>query len=131
LRGKGYEDDDIEETMQWLISKKYIDDVNYGYEYLRYAFEKGRGIGRIKYELKEKGLSSEDIQAAIFVYEDENDADIMEEEYERALGQAKRAARVNGTDEKGMAKTGRRLNSLGYSNSVIFKVLDAIRGEER
>lgn len=131
LNEKGFSEDEIAETMDWLTSKKYVDDVNYGSEYLRMGFEKGRGISRIKYELKEKGISSEDIQAAIFAYEDEYQIDIMEEEYDRALAQARRAVRLNGADEKGLAKTGRRLNSLGYSSSIIFKVISVIRNEEK
>ena len=129
LREKGFSEEETAETIEWLISKKYIDDVNYGCEYIRYAIGKGRGINRIKHELKEKGVSSDDIQDAIFAYEDENEIDIAAAEYERALEQALKAARSNGTDEKGLAKTGRRLSSLGYSNSVIFKVLDDLRSK--
>ena len=102
---------------------KYIDDASYALEYLRYGFEKGRGITRVRFELADKGVSGEDIQKAIYDYEDEYEIDIMEAELERAVLQAEKIAASGAAAEKAKAKIGRRLQSLGYSSSVIYKVI--------
>lgn len=127
LREKGFGEDEISETTEWLLQSGYINDVDYGSEYIRYGFEKGRSINRIKIELKEKGLSSEDIEKAVYAYEDEYEIDIIKEEYERALSQGRKIAISNGTDEKALAKMGRRLSSLGYQSSIIYKVIGFYR----
>lgn len=127
LAEKEYEPDEIDETLGWLKEMKYIDDAAYALEYLRYGFEKGRGIARVRLELEDKGVSSEDIQKAIYDYEDEYEIDIMEAEFDRALSQAEKAAAAGATDEKAAAKLGRRLNSLGYSSGVIYKVIARFR----
>ena len=77
LKEKGFEEGEIAETMEWLKESHYIDDVAYGTEYLRYAFGKGRGIARAKIEMSERGISSGDMEKAIFAYEDEKDVDII------------------------------------------------------
>lgn len=127
LLDKGFSESECDETIVWLKESRYLDDVSYGSEYLRYGFEKRRSINRIKVELKEKGLTPEDTEQAIFAYEDEYEIDIMEEEYSRAQAEAKRIAQREGTGEKAMAKAGRRLSSLGYSASTIYKVLGEIK----
>ena len=126
LLDKGFEESECEETIIWLKESRYLDDASYGCEYLRYGFEKRRSINRIKIELKEKGLSPEDTEQAIFAYEDEYEVDIMEEEYSRAQAEAKKIIEREGRDEKSRAKAGRRLSSLGYSSSMIYKVLGEV-----
>ena len=131
LREKGFPDEEIDDTVSWLIQMGYISDTSYAAEYLRYGFEKGRGIARIRAELREKGLSDEDIQKGIYDYEDEYEIDIMEAEFERALVQAQKTAGEGGLDEKTEAKLGRRLHSLGYGSSVIYKVIGRIKENAR
>lgn len=123
LTEKGFDQEEISETMEWLAQSGYIDDAAYGCEYIRYGFEKGRSINRIRLELMDRGLSGEDIEKAAYAYEDEYEIDIMESEYERAMAQGKKIADINGTDEKALAKMGRRLSSLGYSGNIIYKVV--------
>ena len=130
LKEKGFEEGEIAETMEWLKESRYIDDVAYGTEYLRYAFGKSRGINRAKIEMSERGISPGDIEKAIFAYEDENDVDIMEEEERRAMAEGENMVHRNGRDEKAMAKLGRRLNSLGYSTGLIYKVINRYRNPD-
>ena len=47
LSEKEFQDEEIREALQELTTKKYIDDIEYGNMYLRYGFEKGRGIKRL------------------------------------------------------------------------------------
>ena len=129
LAEKDFKSEEIEETIAWLKESGYIDDVAYGAEYLRYAFGKGRSINRAKIEMAEKGISPEDVEKSMFAYEDEYQVDIMEVELERAMEQAEAAVRKNGTDEKALAKLGRRLNSLGYSTNIIYKAINKYREE--
>lgn len=123
LKDKGFEAEEIEKTVDWLKEAGCVDDVSFGAEYLRYAFSKGRSINRAKLEMRDKGLSSDDIEKAIFAYEDEHEVDIMEEETKRAFARGEEIARREGSDEKTLAKMGRRLSSLGYSSGLIYKVV--------
>lgn len=131
LREKEFAEDEIDDTVSWLKQMGYISDHSYAAEYLRFGFEKGRGIARIRAELREKGLSDEDIQKGIYDYEDEYEIDIMEAEFERALAQAQKTAGTGAFDEKAEAKLGRRLHSLGYGSSVIYKVIGRIKETAR
>lgn len=129
LAEKGFGEDEIEEAVGQLKISRYIDDVAYGTSYLIYAFGKGRALNRAKYEMREKGLSDEDIQKAVFAYEDEFEVDIDALERERAEEQAAKYIEKNGRSEKKIAALGRRLNSLGYSTGIIFSLLDKYREE--
>ena len=71
------------------------------------------------------------IQKGIYDYEDEHEIDIMEAEFERALAQAQKTAGTGAFDEKAEAKLGRRLHSLGYGSSVIYKVIGRIKETAR
>lgn len=124
LKGKGYEDDIIDEVIEQLKEYHYIDDYQYAEMYFRYGFEKGRGVSRIRRELSEKGVASDIIDMA---YEDLEDIpDQTEMAMEIALSM------VGGIDleeldyddkQKLKAKIGRRLMSRGFSSDVAYKVI--------
>ena len=93
-------------------------------------FRKERSLSRARYEMKEKGLSAEDIQQAIFDYEDEFDVDIEAEEEKRALAASEKFISQKGSGRKQIAALGRRLNGLGYSTGIIYRMMDRFRSAE-
>lgn len=117
LREKGFEKEEIQETIQRLEQLHYLDDMDYCLRYFEYAFGKGRGTLRAKRELEEKGVSREIIQIAFEEYEAE------ESELDRARQQAAKIAAGKEPDRKLMAKIGRRLTTMGYSSDVIYQVI--------
>ena len=70
LRKKGCGREETEEAVKELKDYGYIDDENYCRMYFEYAFDRKRGIERIKRELREKGVSSEIIEMALESAED-------------------------------------------------------------
>ena len=62
LTDKGYSSGDISEVVDEFKQYGYIDDLNYATLYYEYAFSKGRGLFRIKRELKSKGIDQDIIE---------------------------------------------------------------------
>lgn len=60
----------LNETIEEMKEYHYIDDFRFSMQYFEYGFEKGRGIARIKRELKEKGVASDIIDMAYEELED-------------------------------------------------------------
>lgn len=131
LSDRGFGAEEIDETIEELKNGRYIDDAAYGCSYLIFAFDRNRSLARAKYEMKERGLSQEDIQQAIFDYEDEFDVDLEAEEEKRALRAAEKFIQVKGAGEKQIAALGRRLKGLGYSTGIIFRMMDRFRESGR
>lgn len=113
------------ETVEELEEYHYIDDLNYSTMYFQYGFEKGRGIGRIKRELAEKGVDHQIIEAAYQELED------VPDQYQAARDIA--AGMIRGTDidamdydekRKFQAKIGRRLMTRGFSSDVVYRVIN-------
>ncbi|MBQ3610976.1 MAG: RecX family transcriptional regulator [Firmicutes bacterium] len=124
LKGKGYEEDIIDDVIEQMKEYHYIDDYQFAEMYFAYGFEKGRGVSRIRRELAEKGVSSDTID---MVYEDLEE---IPDEMEMAMAIAEPI--INGIDmdeldydarQKLKAKIGRRLMSRGFNSDVAYKVI--------
>lgn len=128
LREKGFSDEETDAEICALCELKYIDDADYARSYLLYAFGKGRALSRVKYELQLKGVEKLIIEQACYDYEDEFEKDLTDEETKRALAVARRFAVNNDmTEQKNSDRLARKLNSLGYSSSLISETLKSIR----
>ncbi|MEG0430141.1 MAG: regulatory protein RecX [Anaerovoracaceae bacterium] len=124
LKGKGYSQDEILSEIDSLKLKKYLDDVSYTCEYLRYAFSKGKGMTKIKQELYQKGIEGEALSQGCYTFEDENGRDLLEIEKQVAYDEAaKTMNRVDLIDKKTISKLGRRLNSLGFKSDLIYEIV--------
>lgn len=121
---KGFDKEDVEDAILRLKENRYLDDISYACAYIRYSMEKRKAVFRIKYELREKGVSDFDIEEGIYMFEDEAECDISEIEYENAKQEAEKYMLRMKKDRE---KTARRLYSLGYPSSVIFSVLERYR----
>lgn len=117
LLSKGFDVEEIRQTIERLKELRYVDDEDYCVRYLEYAAGKGRGPLRIRRELEEKGVDRETIQIAFEEYETE------ESDLDRAKEQAEKIARGKPVDKKLLARIGRRLHSMGYPSDVIYQVI--------
>lgn len=61
----GYPEEIVDKAVEYVRSYGYIDDVRYASDYIRYHFSAGRGINRIRMELRAKGISDDDFEKAL------------------------------------------------------------------
>ena len=127
LKEKGFEEEVVTEVINQLKEYHYIDDIEYASMYFRYGFEKGRGVERIKRELAEKGVRSDDIAIA---YEDLEE---VPDQMEAAMEIARSVISGIDLDEldydekrKLQAKIGRRLMGRGFSSDVVYKAVNRL-----
>lgn len=128
LTQKGYDEREIAETMAFLVELQFIDDRRYSMKFVETAMEKGRGPQRIRYELKEKGVSSALIEEAMEALYD------RDAEKEMALQAAEKALRTMGIEapaerlsERDKAKIARRLASAGFSASATYGAISRLK----
>ena len=138
LESRGYDTDEITDTINDLIGMRYLDDYLYAFRYYEYNRGKKRGVLRAERELLEKGIDKETARNAKedFLYEQKVD------EFEDALVIAEKelyvpsdiygeAPRMRAVDDRLTAKIARKLESKGFSKGDIFRVLDRIRRESK
>ncbi len=126
---KGYKKTEIDKAIALLKGNKYIDDKAYAATYFRYALGKKKSVFKIRYELKQKGISDDNIAQGIYLFEDENSVDIKELELQNAEAEAQKYFESNFKDrekKKALDKTARRLASLGYPSSMISSILEGL-----
>lgn len=95
LKKCGYSEDQIADATEYLTEMKYLDHISYAESFIRYNLNRGRSIGRIKYELRMLGISQWDIEDAVFSYEEDAEESIEEKEI---LNAEKEASRILGDD---------------------------------
>lgn len=124
LKGKGYDDDIIDEVTEQLKEYHYIDDYQYAEMYFRYGFEKGRGVSRIRRELYEKGVAADVIEMAYEDLEDIPDQTEMAMEVALPMISCIDLESLDYDDKQKLkAKIGRRLMSRGFSSDIAYKVI--------
>lgn len=127
LKNKGFNDDEILDTVKELEEYRYIDDEEFCRMYFQYGFEKGRGLERIKRELAEKGVAADIIQTVFEELEE------VPDQLEAALAAGQQVIRgidVESLDydsrRKLQAKIGRRLVSRGFTTEIAYKVMNRL-----
>ena len=135
LKEDGYEEGEIEETVEELKNFGYLDDARYIREYYKVSKRKGWADRRILNELKRKGIKSDFADNTIQDFKDSDefsDLNLEEDEkvtaYEVGVKMAK--SQINAgkaLDDKFMAKVGRRLMSLGYNSGCCYYVIGKLR----
>jgi len=127
LLKKGFEEADADDAVQRLSEVRYLDDVSYSAQFLKYGFGKGWSVNRVKQELRKRGVSDNDIVQGIYAYEDENETDIESGEAGRAFVQAEKFMRTaEAADQKTMGRLGRRLSGFGYAPGVVYKTVGLV-----
>lgn len=141
LKKKEYEQEEIQDAVDYLLHMKYIDDKDYAQRYAQYTSQKGKGIIKVKNDLTQKGISEEIIRGVL----EDDELFSRENERERAFNQAEKIIcglpHIEGFTEDDdyetktskykefqriRGKIGRRLIGLGYSQDVVFSVTDEI-----
>lgn len=131
LQEKEYTEEERRECLDFLIECHFVDDLDYCFRYVEHSIEKGRGPGRIRQELAQKGVSGEIIGQGLGELYD------LKRQKETALIQAAKAlnlrdmsgGQVREADltEKELAKAARRLAAQGFSSSVVYEVLGRLK----
>ncbi|RTZ14355.1 recombination regulator RecX [Vibrio aquaticus] len=114
---KGYEDESIQEAINFCLEHNYLDDLRYAKSQVRQHVYKGHGERRIRQELNQKRVADFVIEKA------------MEEEPQDWFELAKSAAEkkfkgVKAIDQKEYAKQVRFLQYRGYSFEQISYALE-------
>lgn len=124
LISRGFPEEEIEAALQDLEELRYIDDARYCDDYIRYGAGKGRGPVRLQAELAEKGIGAGLIQEALAErFDRQTEKEAAMKEAVKLLTEREPDGR---TDEKTLAKIGRKLNSLGYHTDVIYDIIRQI-----
>ena len=123
LKDKEFSEAEINETVNDLIGLRYLDDYAYALRYYEYNTAKHRGSKRAMRELEEKGVDKETIKFALedYIYESKVD------EFRMALEIAAKEAEEKEIDDKLIAKVARKLDSRGYAQGDIIKVMSEMR----
>lgn len=120
LREKEFSDDVIERVCELLKKYDYIDDYKYAGSFLRDKFNlKGFGANRIKFELKQRGVSSEIIEQVFLeneIDEAQKAAELIERKYGVFEFDIKEKRRIEGF-----------LARKGFSFSIIGEAFDIIK----
>jgi len=120
LKSKGFCEDEISETLDYLLEFHYIDEERYCENYIRYGRSKGKGPIRLQQGLREKGIDSSLLQAGLEeAFDGAMEREAAEKEAKKILS--------GGIDEKTLARAARRLAGLGYHSSVIYDVIGHFR----
>ena len=120
LREKEYTDDIIAKVIRLLQKYSYIDDYAYASAFFFYMFNlNGLGVSRIRFELKQKGVSDEIIEKVVM----ENSVD----ETERAVSLVERKYGVYDYDIKEKRRIEGFLARKGFSFSVIKEAFQILK----
>lgn len=113
LREKDYSDDVIDKTIEFLEKYNYINDKQFAIKYMNDKIKlKGNGANKIKYELRQKGISDEIL--------DEVFEDTYDDELEKAISLLeKKVKRIDVFDYKAKQKLSTYLSGRGYNYDII------------
>lgn len=116
LCAKEFEQDEIDEVMQFLIDENYISDIKFTDMIFRHRTTKGYGLYYITQELRQKGVNSETVSQV----ERELDIDwfdIAEQAYSKKYGF--KAIK----DEREKAKRIRFMLNRGFTSEQVYTLL--------
>lgn len=125
LKRKGYDESIIENSIGALLEKNYLNDYEFSKSFIRdKSYLNKYGINKIKYELKNKGVSVDVIEKTL-----DFDSD---QEYSRALELAnKKIKSYKNLDNSSIyRKLGSFLQRKGYKYTTVSKVLRKVLNEE-
>lgn len=121
LREKGYDEEHIDNAIQYCKDKNYIDDRSFAEVFTRDKINLNKhGPQRIKYELISKGVSKDIIEEVL--------EHTHEDEFQMAMNLAlKRLPRYKDDEKPAIyRKLGGFLQRKGYSYNVVKKVLNQV-----
>lgn len=105
LRSYGYLDEVIFEVIEKLKGYNFIDDKEYAKKYVS-TYKKNKGKRLMRMELKQKGVSEENMESALYG---------VENELENAINLAKKYSKNKENNQKNYAKCYKYLLSKGFN----------------
>lgn len=123
---KGFNDDDINNTIDLLKDYKYVDDRIYAEYYIKDKLQiNGYGKNKIKSDLFRKGVSSEIINECLDEFVDEDN------QFELAIELGRKKVRTIKTDDFNILyrRVGSFLQGRGFSFDIIKKVMSVLKDE--
>ena len=138
LCGEGCTSVESKEIVAEFKEWGYLDDERYCRRYFEYGRSKGKAAARIIRELVQKGISADKARDVLSDMNEESDGGKWEDDKCAALSVGMKMA-VNQadsgkpSDEKFLARVGRRLAGLGYDSGTCYYVIGKVRdyGKER
>ena len=133
LLKKEYEQEEVDRVIKTMLDFGYLNDARYAAEFLIYDLGRGRSLKKAFYDLRQKGVSEEDIRAGYDEYLDEfGEPDEHKAAYEEAVKVLMAADLTPGNIPDDMrdkinGRIARRLFIRGYSQSLIYDILAEIR----
>ena len=138
LCGEGCTSVESKEIVAEFKEWGYLDDERYCRRYFEYGRSKGKAAARIIRELVQKGISADKARDVLSDMNEESDGGKWEDDKCAALSVGMRMAANQAdsgkpSDEKFLARVGRRLAGLGYDSGTCYYVIGKIRdyGKER
>ena len=120
LEKKGYTEKTVLAVMEKLEEYKYVADENYAEDYVRvYSSKKGKRL--IAMELKQKGVSEEDMRSAL---------DSIENEEESALKIAEKYLKFKEKSKENLLKCYKYLLSKGFDFDLAKQTIEKVKENE-
>ena len=135
LTKREYEKSEIDRVISTMLEFGYLNDATFATEYMIYDFGRGRSRQKVFYDLRQKGVSEQDIEAGYNEYLDEyGEPDEHEAAYKEAIKVLHAADMEPGkipeeSRSKIDGRIARRLFTRGYSQSLIYEILAEIHVE--
>ena len=112
---KGFQADDVENTINKLVRLNYVNDEKFADELIKYLTSKGKGPFYIKNELKQQGIDNEIISKLL-------DNKTEEEPYLQIINiMKKKYPKFNGNDRNEIRKIAMFFQRRGFSSQDIAK----------
>jgi regulatory protein len=117
MRQKGFDDEEIIKTINWLKEKIFLDDERFTKHYVKNAHLSGRsGKYKITFKLRTLGIDKELIDKYV----------TTDSDYDNALDLGQRWVIKNVNKDKKYEKLGRFLLGRGFEIDVVKRVLDEV-----
>lgn len=113
----------IEETMETLSEKGFVNDLRYARYYILEACDKGKSRNRIQQELEQKGIRPSDVQLAFELQEE------IPSDEEAALKEAEKILKREGACGKTLRKIASRLAYLGFERDTVYEIIEKLSDE--
>lgn len=120
LSKKEFSPHEIDETMEYLLLKGFLNDLRYAEYFITEAFEKGKSKGKTEGYLLEKGIRESDIRLAF-----ELSSDLSSEEL-KAMKEAEAIMKRETPSAKSLRKVGARLGYLGFESELIYEIVEKL-----
>ncbi|MEA1885168.1 MAG: regulatory protein RecX [Thermotogota bacterium] len=112
---KGFDEEQIEETIDELYTLKMLDDLRFSKMYIEDGLKlKSKGLFRLERELNDLGVSQDKIRQAIEAVDEEEILDVLKQDYQRNC-------------KNNPERWQRRMFRRGFQTKRIIEVMKALK----